>query len=368
MAKQRKPKQSLEVSLAKLKGDLPAVTQEDYKISLIKALNWYNVNWEDKDYRKAAEKYIKKVGLKDYAYAVSKASFNEIRSIGAMANIALLDQHLEIEQIEDLCTRLEDIKKKYIKAPAVVATRNNVVVISVQDRILGAAREHVGEIEGVLDDYLTSGETDFTGKGYLLTNEISGAVAKKISELIQPRLNEYTEALNSKDPQIKEAYSYIRKPFLKKLIAFVEQIIADCNQQTVSARAQRKPRARKAKPASVIVKKMKYMKEFVDLNLKSVEASKIIGSSELWVYHTTNRKMTVFHGADGGYLGVSGMSITNYDVAKSETKTIRKPEEFFKGLTSTGKRAMANAWKALRAKVSKPRARINEEMILFAVN
>ena len=92
------------------------------------------------------------------------------------------------------------------------------------------------------------------------------------------------------------------------------------------------------------------------------------GYSDLFLYNTANRKLIVFYGADGGFLGVSGMSITNYDVEKSSVKTLRDPAKFFKGLSSTGKRAMANAWKAIRAKESKPRARINEEMILLAAN
>ena len=370
MAKQRKPRQSLEVSLAKIKGDIPVVEKDNYRVTLLRALNWYSANWEEKDYRKAADKYVRKLGLQEYTHCVSKATFNEIRSIGVMAHISTIN-YLDINHVEKMFVLLEDLKKKYAKVVVPVAaqvTKSAAPILSIQDRILDSARGHVGEIEGEIDQYLTSGETEFTGKGYLLTNTVSGAVAKKMAELLQPRLDEFNEAMTSKDPQIKEAYSYIRKPFLKKMVTFIEQIIADCAQQIVSARAQRKPRARKVKPPSVLVKKLRYLKEFTELNLKSIEPAKIIGSAELWVYNTGKRKMTVFYGADGGYLGVSGTSVTNYDVSKSETKTLRKPEEFFKGLTSTGKRALANAWKAVKSKATSPRGRISEEMILFAVN
>jgi hypothetical protein len=76
----------------------------------------------------------------------------------------------------------------------------------------------------------------------------------------------------------------------------------------------------------------------------------------------------VYRAANGGSLSVSGMSVLNYDLATSETKTIRKPEEFFKSITSTGKRALANAWKNIKGKGTTPRSRINEDMILFAAN
>jgi hypothetical protein len=99
----------------------------------------------------------------------------------------------------------------------------------------------------------------------------------------------------------------------------------------------------------------------------SIEPAKIIGADELWVYIPASRKLTVFRGVDGKPLSVSRTSITNYDVEKSETKTIRKPEQFFKGL-SYGKRAMANAWKSIETKPSKARARITDDMILLAAN
>jgi hypothetical protein len=167
---------------------------------------------------------------------------------------------------------------------------------------------------------------------------------------------------------LKEGYSQYTRRGLKQFADFVRQIVVDCNQHAVSTKAARKPRARKAKPASVIVKKLSYMKEYPELNLKSISAEKIIGATELWVYNTATRKLIVYYGADNGYLGVSGTSITNYDVEKSSVKTIRNPEQFFKALSSTGKRAINNAWKSIRAKTSKPRSRINGDMILLAAN
>lgn len=372
MNKPARRKQSLETSLRILRGDEPTVTKEGYKIQLIKALNWYNVNWEEKDYRKSAESYVvKHMKMKDAAHAIGKADFAEIRMIGALGRLAQRGSHLDLDHMQRVFEQIESLKTKYAKtklAP-VIATKpgNPIVPQTVQERIAETAHNHAGEVEGAVDAYLKEG-TAFSMKSFLLQNQVSGVVAKRIGSIFEPRVKELEEALSGEDEQLKEGYALYGKRKLKQYTELMRQIVADCNQQAVSAKAKRKPRARKAKPASVIVKKMNYMKEFAPLNLKSISAEKIIGASELWVYNTISRKLIVFYGADNGYLGVSGMSITNYDVKTSQVKTLRKPEEFFKGLSSTGKRAMANAWKSIKAKTSSPRARINEDMILLAAN
>lgn len=373
MAYTPKRKVSLDKSLHILSGgDEPIVRKGDqYKSQLARALNWYNANREEKDYRKYAEHYVKSSPeLKKYLYAVQKAEFLEMRVIGVLGRLIERQQHVDIKDTMKVLERLEELNQKYKK----VETRAKPVTgkpvaapLSIQERILEQARTHAAEVDAQLDIFTDEKQNDFSMKSYLLGNQVSSVVAKKIGAFFEPLAAELKEALAGKDAQLKEGYSNFTKVQLRKFSEFVQQIIADCNQQAVSAKTQRKPRARKVKPPSVVAAKIKPMKEFAALGLKSIEPAKIIGADELWVYSPDTRKLTVFRGADGP-LGVSGMSVTNYDIEKSETKTLRKPEEFFKGLSSMGKRAMANAWKAVTAKTSKPRARINDGMILLAAN
>jgi len=343
----------------------PIVTNDNYREEFGNALNWYNANCDDKDVRKYAQQYIKSMNLKQFDHCVSKASYIEIKTIGTVGRLILRGQHVDLDHVERILTMLADLKAKY--TPQQVVQSVSVVQPSIQDRMAEQAGVLSEEIDVQIDNFVINKATDFSARNYLLSQQVSGPVAKKIGEIYKPLVKELVEAVDGDDDQLKEGYSHFTKPQLKKFMAFIQSIVDDCNQQAVSARAQRKPRARKVKPASQIVSKMKYMKEYEPLKLKSINPATIIGSTELWVYAPEKRKLTVFRGADGGELSVSGMSITNYDVSKSETKTLRKPEEFFKGL-SLGKRSMANAWKSVKAKVSNPRSRINEEMILLAAN
>lgn len=370
MAKTTKAKRERAQAIIKGTSGEPNVTKDSYKIDLIKALNWYNYHAEEKEIRSYADQYIKKMDMKEYSYAVSRSSYLEIKPVGALGRLILRGEHVELNDVETLLTHLEQLSASYTKpkTPAVKVEDSVVVpILSIQERITETARGHAAEIDEQIDLYTQNKASTFSTSKYLSANEVSGVVAKRIGDMYKNLAAELVEAYKGDDEQLSEGYSNFTKPQLKKFAAFIEQIISDCDQQVVSSKAQRKPRARKAKPASVIVNKMKYMKEFADLNLKSVNPATIIGASELWVYIPDKRKLTVFYAVANGELGVNRMSITNYDIMKSETKTIRKPEEFFKGL-SLGKRALANTWKAINAKPTKPRSRISEDMILLMAN
>ena len=126
---------------------------------------------------------------------------------------------------------------------------------------------------------------------------------------------------------------------LKKFLEFVDNIIADCNQMVQTAKANRAPRKRKEVSPTKQVAKFKYLKEFADLNLKSVNPTSIIGSTEVWYYNTKYKHIGVYKGENGNTLSVKGTTIIGFDIKESKRMTLRKPEEFFKGL-SLGKRAL----------------------------
>lgn len=370
MAVVKRARKSLEQSMTIITGGSePVINPDSYRESLLRAINWYNANREEKDFRSYAEYYIKhSPHLKRYASVITKASFLEIKSIGIVGRLVRRDQHVGIDLIAKVLSQLEDIHAKYGQAPAERVMRvTNPAAPSIQDRLNEIARTHCAEVDGQIDQFICEGSADFSMKSYLVSAGVPGAIAKKIGAFYAKQLAVLEEAYAGKDAQLKEGYSNIPRIRLRKLIEFVRQLVQDCTQQVVSAKAQRKPRARKVKSPTVLAAKIKPMKEYPQLKLKSIEPAKIVGADELWVYTPESRKLTVFRGSDGP-LSVSGMSVTNYDIERSATKTLRKPEEFFKGLSSYGKRAMANAWKALRAKESKPRGRINDGMILIAAN
>jgi hypothetical protein len=129
-----------------------------------------------------------------------------------------------------------------------------------------------------------------------------------------------------------------------------------------TAKANRTPRKRKPVPIGKQVAKVKYMKEFAELKLQSVKPENMVDAKEIWIYNTKYRKLQVYKSEHG--LAVKGTSLIGFDVAESKSVTLRKPEEFFKGL-ALGKRGLTAALKTIKTKPTAPNGRINQECIIL---
>ena len=344
----------------------PQIRKENYMIDLMRALNYYNTAYDFKDKRKWTVNYIGKAkaaifeNLKDYHF----------HSIGAIIRLKEREQHLEPKEESYIASRLEELYALAVKqAKNVIVDDDDTAivkpVVSIQDRILGKASEVAAEFDGLIDEFITKDkDPDFAS--YLKANDVSPAVSKLIPNFYDKTILEIKEAIEGNDEQLVEGYSNFNKSKLRKLLKHFESIEDVCNQQVVSAKAVRKPRQMKVKPASVIAKKVKYMLEFPEFNLKSELPSKIVGSSEVWIYNTKYKKLAVYRSAIGERLTIKGTTIINYQVSESSSKTLRKPE-VVKDFLEMGKRPMGLAFKALKTKDAAVNGRINEDCIILKV-
>ena len=265
------------------------------------------------------------------------------------------------KRVEVLKEQIGVKQKSEIKAEKKPQSETN--VISIQQRMDEKAHDIAGEIDGAIDDFVLGGcKSDWSCKAYLHSKDVAAPIAKRIGEFYVGQLDELREAITGKDEQLVEGYSNFTKRELKKFAEFVEQIITDCNQMVQTAKANRAPRKRKPVPLSKQVAKVKYMKEFAELKLKSIKPEDMIGAKEVWLYNTKYRKVQVYKNESG--LAIKGTTIIGFDVTDSKSMTLRKPEEFFKGL-AMGKRALTAAFKTLKTKPATPNGRINEECIIL---
>ena len=348
-------------------ADEPMLNQEKYVVSLTTALQWYTLNTDEKKRRKFAIEYFAKLGRKAEVLAINKAQDYDIRQLGTLCRLVSNGNELSeghMQTIEDL---VKDIVRKNKPTKVVEDDKpviSSVNVVSIQQRMEEKAHELAGEIDGAIDEFIANGcKSEFSTKNYLLSNQVAGPIAKRIGEFYVKTSEEIKEVFEGDDEQLLEGYSFLTKRELKRFSEFVDNIIADCNQMVQTAKANRAPRKRKAQPPSKVVSKMKFMREFAELKLKSCKPEDILTSTELWVYNTKYRKVTVYK-SDGGTLSVKGTSVLGFDIKESKTMMLRKPEEFFKGL-ALGKRALNGAMKKLTTKPSVPNGRINEECVLL---
>lgn len=345
--------------------DEPMLDQNNYNVSLTSALVWYRDNVDEKKIRKFAIEYFAKLGKKKEVIAINKANDYDVRQLGVLCRLVsnenvLSDEHMKtIDNLVDHIIRKEALPQKIKEDKTVIVP---VATVSIQDRMDEKAHDLAGEIEGAIDEFVTN-KTSFSAKNYLAANQVAAPIAKRIGDIFAKRIPEIKEAIDGDDAQLVEGYSQFNKRELKKFLAFLEEIVSDCQQQVQNAKASRAPRKRKAASPTKVVSKMKFMKEFAELKLKSCKPEDILTSSELWVYNTKYRKLVVYK-TDGGTLSVKGTTILGFDIKESKSMTLRKPEEFFNGL-SMGKRALNGALKKLTTKPTVPNGRINEECILL---
>jgi len=356
------------------KGVEVQLQPETYKRDLIVALNYYNANHDDKDKKKWLIHFIAQTDKK-LAVELLKIDEYHFRYAGILARIMEGGSELQENEMNIYNERLEFLKeqlgvrqKSQIKEDKKVADAAKAAlpsnVISIQQRMEDKAHDVAGEIEGAIDDFVLAGcKGDFSAKNYLMANQVAGPIAKRVGDIFGKTSRELHEALAGGDAQLNEGYSFLTKRELKRFTEFVDAIIADCNQMVQTAKANRAPRKRKEVPAAKQVARMKFLREFAELNLKSINPANIIGSSEVWFYNTKYRRIGVYR-AENNTLAVKGTTIIGFDIKESKAFTLRKPEEFFKGL-SLGKRALTAKMKTLTTKPTAPNGRINEETILL---
>jgi hypothetical protein len=255
--------------------------------------------------------------------------------------------------------------------PETVDDKPTAPVISIQDRLRDASYAMTEEIEEALEEFHKDHDA-FNPKAFKVLNLLKGKQAKAahariIRDAYAPQLAEYEEVLEGKCEQLKEGYSHISKKNIKKLIEFYQEITSACNMLMQEAKVNKKPRAKKAKPAEKIVEKMKYCKTNEPLKLVSVNPTDILGAKELWIFNTKTRKLGKYVAAEFQDLGVKGTSITGFDENLSVQKTLRKPEEQLKEFKAAGKVQLRKFLEDIKAVDIKLNGRINEDTVLLKV-
>lgn len=361
----------IERAQAKLSGGgAPIVTEENYRVQLQKALCYYNANLENKERVKTVMNHLRK-NNKPYYDVLSEAPDYEFLTLGSLLVIRNNGEYLSPEDSSRIESKLDVLYEKYkAKQEAAPIDENaepKVPVISVEQRVIESARKQSEEFDYAIDAFFKNKKSDFSAKTFLGTNGISGAVAKRIGEYYKSSLAEVEEAMEGKDEQLVEAYSFLTKTELKRFRDLLASIIEDCTNASLAAKANRAPRVKKAKPAATQVAKMKYLTEFPDLGLKSIHPTKIVGAQQLWVYNTKNKKLGVYYASGASGFSVKGSSLLGWDPESSSQNGLRKPMDVLPKVLEAGKIALNKILPSLTTISTKMNGRFNAETIIVRV-
>ena len=337
----------------------PKFSGEVSQTELTQALSWYAQNRDSKDATNYAIEYFKK----KLKIPAPEAIKSQAPTFGYVCRLVSLGAVLTDRNVEWFDKTVDELKNA--KAP-VVKEAKIANVVSIQDHIKRKAGECIGELEGQIDELITTKfSADVSPYGLMNTLEIKGAHAKFVIEHFKTRRAEYDEVLTTTDSDLKEAYSNFTKVQLKKLVAYCDQVITDGMRLAGDAVKSRKPRKRKAKSPDQLVSKMNYAKDFAELKLVSVDPKTIVGANQLWVYNTKTRKLGCYNAEDAAGLSIKGSTIQNFSESKSSQKKLRKPEVTLPEIIKGGKVYLRNVLNDIRAVESFLTGRINVDTILL---
>jgi hypothetical protein len=238
---------------------------------------------------------------------------------------------------------------------------------TIQDRLAEKTSEIIGELEGVFDDIATGTKNTTKLYDFLVSNNVVQGQLGKYEELYSKRKNELLAAQAKEDAQLKEGYSHLKAADFKRIIGWIDDLLAAVEQYRGVKKATKKARVKKAPSKEKLIAKLKYAKDDKALKVVSINPAEIIGASELWIYNVKTRKLGKYVAATYHTLSVKGTSITGYDEDKSVAKTLRKPDEQLKEFAKAGKIALRTFIKDIKAIETKLNGRIGTDILLLKV-
>jgi hypothetical protein len=343
---------------------VPIFNIMDYNASMMRTLAYFSSQVDSKEKQKLTIQYWK--SQKRDVEGFDKISDGYFHQAAVLAYLSKNNVSLEDRDIAHLTNFYHNIKSLVEKKNEEQSACSTQKIRSVRDNTNEIIQKHLAHLDSVIDDYAFNGES-FDISTYVKANELKPQIIKAIADGMKPYLIEFKEAYQGADEQLIEGYSHFGKRGLKKMIDFVQAIIDGAQSSAIITKTTRKPRTRKEKPAGVIASKVKFLKEYAELSMKSVGPEKVVGASEVWVFNIKRRKLFKYVAQDGMMLTWKGTTLQNWDPEKSGAKTIRKPEVFFKGIEALSKRPIAKMFTDIKGVTAKCNGRMNEENLIVKV-
>jgi hypothetical protein len=347
-------------------------TTEVTEPQLRTAYNWYNYNTDTKDHRQFLEEYLElnrtPKNRKSAILAVEDWRITTV--IGATARMQTMGLDLGAQRMKGFTKRLDELERLGKTRLEERKAQQNKPVIDLQARVRAVAANYIAELEEKIDEFTEAGctnKTEFVPYDFYRAKDMKPIYSQHIIDHYTPLSNELQEAVNSKDPDLLEAYRLYSKKQLKNFSAFVDTIIEDAKKLASNKRKAKTPRKKREKSTDQILKRLKYQKEEPSLKISSISPDKILGASEIWLFNTKYNVLQHYVAIDRGGITVKGTTLQNFDEKTSFCKKIRKPEEVLSKIVSGGPKAVIKLFEAIKTKQSPCNGRVNEATVILRV-
>jgi hypothetical protein len=358
---------------AKFIGDEPTwldvdVAEDQYNKEILRALNWHNYCAGDKDYMKYVEAWIKehrpKTAKQDIAAWRDTSRID--KTLCAMARIHMQGFPLAEKHIMQLEDYVENIVKPAKRTRSATTATPTVQRPTIQDRIKQQVAGTISNLDVRVDDAFEDNlATPEDISGDILSQNFKGPQLKLIQDYLNRNLIEWIQAYSGDDEQLAQGYKYIGRRNLKKIIDTFTQVMDTISQQSTRIKTQR---IRKKKPVDKkkMASKLRFMKDFPELNIQSLNPVDIIGANMIWVYDTKKRRLGYYEAELKNSLFVKGTKIEGFKVTCE--KILRKPEEQIPEIMKLRKNQTVNWFDGIRAKCKDMTGRTNTNLILLRID
>jgi len=345
----------------------------DNRISALShAFSWYNYFYGKKDAREMIVNYLETHGRKADVRTLKRIPDSSIRlTTGWLCRMSMVGLELsETEQskLDSLLAEILEAKPDEV-VEQVVVVEDAVPKITIQDRLREKVTECAGEMEGMFDEFITSGaklNADYKPVSLMRSMNIAPQMINDIKQIWQRKLVEFEQAVEGKTPDLVQGYGFLSKIQLRNCVKFCELVISDCGAYQQIKKVERKPRKVKAVPPEKRAAKFKHIVEFAELKLKGLPAASLVDKAEAWLYDTKKRKL--IHLVADSYaqaFTVKSNSVIGYSTAESQQKTLRKPADVLKLLGAAGKPAARKIYKDLTTTETPFNGRGTENLIIL---
>jgi len=350
-----------------------AMSEEDFEHHLRRSFRWYNYMFSSKELKKYVIEWLQentKLNAREISiFAKSSDQFCPITicSLVMAYRRGMPMKEKYREHIVRVVTKIIDENQNLVQLEPTAAKRSDVKVPTIADRVAEKTAEYIGEVEGLIDDFIFN-KKEFNLYNWLKEHNVPQGSIVKFRQTISRQQLEFAEALEGKDAQLKEAYRGFSKARLKQIVTFYEKLWGDLDSYAQSKKVARKVRVKKSPSKDKLVSKLKYLKEDRELKLTSINPVDIIGATKLWVYNTKTRKLYRYQADElASTLSIKGTTILGYDEVKSVGKTIRKPAEVLSKFMKASKIQLRKFLDDINAVEARANGRINEDTILLKV-
>ncbi len=342
------------------------------RIALARSFTWYNRFYGKKDAKDLMCQFLEHHNRTDEAKKLRKVDEKEyLMTLCWLARMSIRGLELSEHEQTTIENEISRLTKLFYKPEVIVKEEEKPVSNrpNIQELLREKAREAAGELEGLFDEFVTTGKSSERVMDVVAKYNVVPQQIPYIVEFWKRKQTEFEVLQEGKDSDIKEAYSFLGKIQVRNILKYIEQTISDLNAYISVKKASKAPRKKKAVPIEKIVAKLKYLKEFKDavnkIDLVSVHPTKLHGASEAWVYDTAKRKLHHYIADEySKSFTVKGNTILGFDTNKSEIKTLRKPGEQIKEVMGS-KPAARKYFNDIKAVSATPNGRFNENMVIL---